>query len=77
MTLWPTAPYVAYLKVPLTYQEDYYSPSANSTSSTFASAQNETLTLEAEKICPPLIWAQVGIMGGLWLILLVVQGYFL
>ncbi|KAK1921692.1 hypothetical protein DB88DRAFT_498901 [Papiliotrema laurentii] len=57
---------------------DFYSPSANSTAaSQFASASNETLTTQAEKICPPLVWAQVGIMGGLWLILLIVQVYFI
>ncbi|WWC59615.1 uncharacterized protein I303_102174 [Kwoniella dejecticola CBS 10117] len=46
---------------------------SNSTSST----ANSTLASEGEALCSAFAWADVGIMGALWVILLLVQGYFI
>ncbi|KAK8847527.1 hypothetical protein IAR55_005385 [Kwoniella newhampshirensis] len=46
---------------------------SNSTSTT----ANQTLASESQALCSAFAWADVGIMGGIWLILLLVQGYFL
>ncbi|WVR04719.1 hypothetical protein IAU60_001730 [Kwoniella sp. DSM 27419] len=48
-----------------------------SDSSSTSSAANETLSAEGEALCSAFAWADVGIMGALWLILLVIQGYFI
>ncbi|OXH25272.1 hypothetical protein J008_05396 [Cryptococcus neoformans] len=41
-----------------------------------SSTANETLASEGQALCSAFAWADVGIMGGLWVILLIVQGYF-
>ncbi|WVQ79909.1 hypothetical protein IAT38_002010 [Cryptococcus sp. DSM 104549] len=46
------------------------------TSSTSSTA-NQTLASEGEALCSAFAWADVGIMGGLWVIMLLVQGYFM
>ncbi|WWC86761.1 uncharacterized protein L201_001640 [Kwoniella dendrophila CBS 6074] len=48
-----------------------------SDSSSSTSTANQTLAAEGEALCSAFAWADVGIMGALWLILLVVQGYFI
>jgi hypothetical protein len=54
------------------FQVSYFS-SANTTSNSATSALSD----EGQQLCSAFAWADVGIMGGLWLILLIVQGYFL
>jgi hypothetical protein len=59
-------------------QVKYFTDTNSTTTATSsASSLNATLSSEGEAICGPFAWADVGIMGGLWLILLLVQGYFL
>ncbi|WVQ98188.1 hypothetical protein IAU59_005310 [Kwoniella sp. CBS 9459] len=48
-----------------------------SDSQSTTSAANETLASEGEALCSAFAWADVGIMGALWLILLLVQSYFI
>ncbi|WWC68093.1 uncharacterized protein I206_102014 [Kwoniella pini CBS 10737] len=48
-----------------------------SDSSSTSSTANETLASEGQALCSAFAWADVGIMGALWVILLVVQGYFI
>ncbi|WWD21618.1 hypothetical protein CI109_106104 [Kwoniella shandongensis] len=48
-----------------------------SDSNSSSSTANQTLASESEALCSAFAWADVGIMGGIWLILLLVQGYFL
>jgi len=57
-------------------QTDFFTPSSAFTGIT-AGAANATLNAQADVMCPAFAWADVGIMGGLWLILLVAQGYFI
>lgn len=49
----------------------FFSDTGNS-----SSTANQTLASESQALCSAFAWADVGIMGGLWVILLVVQGYF-
>lgn len=49
----------------------FFSDTGNS-----SSTANQTLAGESQALCSAFAWADVGIMGGLWVILLVVQGYF-
>ncbi|RXK40915.1 hypothetical protein M231_01763 [Tremella mesenterica] len=55
--------------------EKQYFETNNSTSST--AIANSTLSSESSALCDAFTWADVGIMGGLWLLLLLVQAYFL
>jgi hypothetical protein len=57
-------------------QTDFFTP-ASALSGITAGAANATLVAQADTLCPAFAWADVGIMGGLWLILLVTQGYFI
>jgi hypothetical protein len=57
-------------------QTDFFTPST-ALSGITAGAANATLSAQADTLCPAFAWADVGIMGGLWLILLVTQGYFI
>ncbi|ORX33998.1 hypothetical protein BD324DRAFT_584133 [Kockovaella imperatae] len=41
------------------------------------SAQNSTLAEQGEILCSPFAWADIGIMGGLWVLLLLTQLYFI
>ncbi|WVO16653.1 hypothetical protein L204_104333 [Cryptococcus depauperatus] len=55
-----------------TCEQKFFTDSGNSSTSA-----NETLSAESEKLCSAFAWADVGIMGGLWVILFLVQGYFI
>ncbi|WVQ69428.1 uncharacterized protein L199_007645 [Kwoniella botswanensis] len=48
-----------------------------SDSNSTSSSANQTLAAEGEALCSAFAWADVGIMGALWVILLLVQGYFI
>ncbi|RSH92320.1 hypothetical protein EHS25_008735 [Saitozyma podzolica] len=50
---------------------------SNSTSTTTSSTVNSMLSEEGPLLCGPFAWADVGIMGGLWVLLFLVQGYFI
>lgn len=61
-----------------TCQQNFFSADANSTSSSssvFGGNTTETLNQEAKTLCSPFAWADVGILGGLWLLALIFQGY--
>lgn len=48
---------------------------------TYFAAANSTTAYatsgEGEAVCSAFAWADIGIMGGLWLVLAVLQGYML
>ncbi|WRT64627.1 uncharacterized protein IL334_001560 [Kwoniella shivajii] len=48
-----------------------------SDSSTSSTTANQTLASEGEALCSAFAWADVGIMGALWVILFLVQSYFI
>ncbi|WVW78283.1 hypothetical protein I302_100236 [Kwoniella bestiolae CBS 10118] len=48
-----------------------------SDSNSVSDSANQTLAAEGEALCSAFAWADVGIMGALWVILLLVQGYFI
>jgi hypothetical protein len=59
-------------------QHNYFSnTNATTTASSIPSAANGTLSAEGQALCNPFAWVDVGIMGGLWVLLLLAQGYFL
>lgn len=52
-------------------EKEYFTPTASS------SAQAaQTLTEESQALCNAFTWADVGFMGGLWVILFITQSYF-
>ena len=63
-------------------QTDFFTPTANATGTgigqnTIDDAQNSTLQEQGKILCNPFAWADIGIMGGLWLLLLLTQLYFI
>lgn len=52
-------------------QTDFFSPTNTTTT-----AAEQTLTEESKMLCMAFAWADIGFMGGLWVILFVTQTYF-
>lgn len=57
-------------------QIDFFTASRTPSGIT-AGAANATLSAQADTLCPAFAWADVGIMGGIWLLLFLTQGYFI
>jgi hypothetical protein len=53
-------------------QANYYKPK-----STASASATTMLTQQAPLICNPFAWAGIGIMGGLWVVLFLLQMYFM
>ncbi|ODO08613.1 hypothetical protein L198_00344 [Cryptococcus wingfieldii CBS 7118] len=53
-------------------EEKFFSDTTNTSSSA-----NSTLASEGQTLCSAFAWADIGMMGGLWVIMLIVQLYFL
>ncbi|GMK54681.1 hypothetical protein CspeluHIS016_0112670 [Cutaneotrichosporon spelunceum] len=51
--------------------KDYFTPSASATQQA-----QQTLTEESSLLCTAFTWADIGFMGGLWVILALTQSYF-
>jgi hypothetical protein len=65
----PPGPYLAEKPTPRWTQQTYFTGVANTTETSSATSG------EGAALCEAFAWADVGIMGGLWVLLFVVQTY--
>jgi hypothetical protein len=50
---------------------------STSSSSLLSGTANSTLQSEGQALCAPFAWADIGIMGGLWVLAFFVEVYFI